>query len=34
MIFFVAMGLMFGIINLILPLQLGARDVAFPLLNP
>jgi len=33
MIFFVAMGLMFGIINLILPLQLGARDVAFPLLN-
>lgn len=33
MIFFVAMGLMFGIINLILPLQLGARDVAFPFLN-
>jgi cytochrome o ubiquinol oxidase subunit 1 len=33
MIFFVAMGLMFGLINLILPLQLGARDVAFPYLN-
>ena len=33
MIFFVGMGLVFGIINLILPLQIGARDVAFPLLN-
>lgn len=33
MIFFVAMGLMFGLINLIVPLQLGARDVAFPFLN-
>ncbi len=33
MIFFVAMGLMFGLINLVLPLQLGARDVAFPFLN-
>ena len=33
MIFFVAMGLMFGIINLVLPLMLGARDVSFPLLN-
>ena len=33
MIFFVAMGLMFGIINLVLPLMLGARDVAFPFLN-
>ncbi|TAH31637.1 cytochrome o ubiquinol oxidase subunit I [Candidatus Saccharibacteria bacterium] len=33
MIFFVAMGLMFGIINLVLPLQLGARDVAFPFMN-
>ena len=30
MIFFVAMGLMFGLINLVLPLMLGARDVAFP----
>jgi len=33
MIFFVAMGLMFGIINLVVPLQIGARDVAFPFLN-
>lgn len=33
MIFFVAMGLVFGLINLIVPLQIGARDVAFPLLN-
>lgn len=33
MIFFVAMGLMFGLINWVLPLQLGARDVAFPFLN-
>ena len=33
MIFFVAMGLMFGLINLVVPLQIGARDVAFPLLN-
>lgn len=33
MIFFVAMGFMFGLINLVLPLQLGTRDVAFPFLN-
>jgi cytochrome o ubiquinol oxidase subunit 1 len=33
MIFFVAMGLMFGLINLVLPLQIGSRDVAFPFLN-
>lgn len=33
MIFFVAMGVVFGVINLILPLQIGARDVAFPFLN-
>jgi cytochrome o ubiquinol oxidase subunit 1 len=33
MIFFVAMGVIFGLINLILPLQIGSRDVAFPLLN-
>ncbi len=33
MIFFVAMGVIFGVINLIMPLQIGARDVAFPLLN-
>jgi cytochrome o ubiquinol oxidase subunit 1 len=33
MIFFVAMGLMFGLINLVLPQMLGARDVAFPFMN-
>src|SRR5476651_355128 len=33
MIFFLAMGLMFGLINLMVPLQIGARDVAFPFLN-
>jgi cytochrome o ubiquinol oxidase subunit 1 len=33
MIFFVAMGFMFGLMNLIIPLQIGARDVAFPFLN-
>ena len=33
MIFFVAMGLMFGLINLIVPLQIGSRDVAFPFMN-
>ena len=33
MVFFVAMGFVFGIINLIVPLQIGSRDVAFPLLN-
>lgn len=33
MIFFVAMGFMFGILNLIIPLQIGARDVAYPFLN-
>lgn len=33
MIFFVAMGVVFGVVNLILPLQIGARDVAFPFLN-
>lgn len=33
MIFFVAMGLMFGMINLVVPLQIGSRDVAFPFLN-
>jgi cytochrome o ubiquinol oxidase subunit 1 len=33
MIFFVAMGLVFGLINMVLPLQIGARDVAFPFLN-
>ncbi len=33
MIFFVGMGIVFGLINLIVPLQIGARDVAFPFLN-
>ena len=33
MIFFAAMGMMFGIINLVLPLQIGSRDVAFPFMN-
>ncbi|RWZ78942.1 MAG: cytochrome o ubiquinol oxidase subunit I [Candidatus Microsaccharimonas sossegonensis] len=33
MIFFVAMGIIFGVFNLIIPLQIGARDVAFPFLN-
>ncbi|WP_068471053.1 cytochrome o ubiquinol oxidase subunit I [Candidatus Protochlamydia phocaeensis] len=33
MIFFVAMGVFFGLMNLIIPLQIGARDVAFPFLN-
>jgi cytochrome o ubiquinol oxidase subunit 1 len=33
MIFFVAMGLAFGIINCVMPLMIGARDMAFPLLN-
>lgn len=33
MILFVAMTFMFGLINCILPLQIGARDVSFPLLN-
>ncbi len=33
MIFFVAMGFMFALINLVVPLQIGSRDVAFPVLN-
>lgn len=33
MIFFVAMGLMFGLFNIAVPLMIGARDVAFPFLN-
>lgn len=33
MIFFMAMPFMFGLINIVLPLQVGARDVAFPYLN-
>jgi len=33
MIFFVAMGVFFCLLNLLVPLQIGARDVAFPFLN-
>ena len=33
MIFFVAMPLVVGLMNIIVPLQIGARDVAFPFLN-
>src|SRR3569833_2695601 len=33
MIFFVAMPLVTGLMNYVVPLQLGARDVAFPFLN-
>ena len=33
MIFFVAMPLMFAFFNWVVPLQIGARDVAFPVLN-
>lgn len=33
MIFFVAIPLIVGLINYIMPLQIGARDVAFPFLN-
>jgi cytochrome o ubiquinol oxidase subunit 1 len=33
MIFFVAMPLVIGLMNVIIPLQIGARDVAFPYLN-
>ena len=33
MIFFVAMPLLTGLINYVVPLQIGARDVSFPLLN-
>jgi cytochrome c oxidase subunit 1 len=33
MIFLAAMPLLFGFMNAIMPLQIGARDVAFPFLN-
>jgi cytochrome o ubiquinol oxidase subunit 1 len=33
MIFIVAMGAIIGLTNIIMPLQIGARDVAFPFLN-
>jgi cytochrome o ubiquinol oxidase subunit I len=33
MIFFMAMPFMFGLLNVALPLKIGARDVAYPYLN-
>jgi cytochrome o ubiquinol oxidase subunit 1 len=33
MIFFMAMPFVIGLMNLVMPLQIGARDVAFPYLN-
>ncbi len=33
MIIFMAMPMMIGLMNIVLPLQIGARDVAFPFLN-
>src|ERR1700732_5267128 len=33
MIFFMAMAFMIGLMNLIVPLQIGARDVAYPFIN-
>jgi cytochrome o ubiquinol oxidase subunit I len=33
MIFFVAMTFMVGLMNFVVPLQIGARDVAFPVMN-
>ena len=33
MIFFMAMPFMFGLLNIAIPLQIGARDVAYPYLN-
>ena len=33
MIFFMAMPFLTGLINIVVPQQIGARDVAFPFLN-
>src|ERR1051326_265716 len=33
MVFFATMGFLVGLINIIMPLQIGARDLAFPFLN-
>lgn len=33
MIFFMAMPFITGLMNIVVPLQIGARDVAYPFLN-
>lgn len=33
MIFFMATPILFGLFNYLIPLQIGARDVAFPFAN-
>ncbi len=33
MVFFATMGFLVGLINIVMPLQIGARDLAFPFLN-
>lgn len=33
MVFFVVMGFFFGLMNIIIPFQIGTRDLAFPFLN-
>src|SRR5438309_4021529 len=33
MVFFATMGFLVGLINIVVPLQIGARDLAFPFLN-
>ena len=33
MIFFMAMPFLTGLINYVMPLQIGARDVSFPVMN-
>ncbi|MBF0298650.1 MAG: cbb3-type cytochrome c oxidase subunit I [Oligoflexia bacterium] len=33
MVFFVTMGIFFGLMNWIIPLQIGARDLAYPFVN-
>ncbi|MCX2956086.1 MAG: cbb3-type cytochrome c oxidase subunit I, partial [Candidatus Portiera aleyrodidarum] len=33
MIFFMAMPFIVGLMNIVVPLQIGARDVAYPFLN-
>lgn len=33
MVFFAVMGFLIGLMNLVIPLQIGARDLAFPFIN-